>query len=323
MRVIEARLQTVCTLRPATPFHFDGTVHKPSHFPSPDVHHEPGAYWQTLRWGNRLFGIRLTDIGRRGAPAVELAIFSPRRLNPGLCDQLCSEIRWRFDLDADLREFCAQFRRDSALGPALRRWRGMRLGTPYSLYEYLTVAIVLQNATVRRSVQMLRALLERYGAVLRFDGRTLSGFWSPPSLCATSEEELRTLKVGYRATALRRVAQSFVNGDVDPFAIRRMDREAARHALLQLYGIGPASVWYLLFDVFHHYDAFDVISPWEQKIYSRLLFDRELVPARRVLAEVKRRWGRWRMLASHYIFEDLFWRRRTRPIPWLESLIRL
>jgi 3-methyladenine DNA glycosylase/8-oxoguanine DNA glycosylase len=82
-------------------------------------------------------------------------------------------------------------------------------------------------------------------------------------------------------------------------------------------------VWYLLFEVFHHYDAFDVISPWEQKIYSRLLFDRESVPAEKVLAEVKRRWGRWRMLASHYIFEDLFWRRQTEELPWLEALIRL
>jgi hypothetical protein len=29
------------------------------------------------------------------------------------------------------------------------------------------------------------------------------------------------------------------------------------------------------------------------------------------------------MLASHYTFEDLFWQRRTKAIPWLEALIRL
>jgi 3-methyladenine DNA glycosylase/8-oxoguanine DNA glycosylase len=75
-------------------------------------------------------------------------------------------------------------------------------------------------------------------------------------------------------------------------------------------------VWYVLFDVFHAYDAFDVISPWEQKIYSRLLFDRECVPGKQILADVKRRWGPWRMLASHYVFEDLFWRRKTEAIPW-------
>jgi len=321
--VIRAHLTTVRTLRPTVPFHFDGTVHKPSHFPSPDVHHEPGVYRQTLRWGDHLLGIRLTDVGTRTAPEIELAIFSRQRLTRELCDAVAREVRWRFDLDADLAEFHIQFRRDPVLGPAMRRWKGMRLSTPYALYEYLVVTIVLQNATVRRSTQMLRALLERHGTRVRFDGQTLYGFWAPRSLHAATEAELRSLKVGYRAKSLKRVTESLVGGAVDAIAIRSMDRDAARRALLELYGIGPASVWYLLFDVFHHYDAFDVISPWEQKIYSRLLFDCDLVPAERILAEVKRRWGGWRMLASHYVFEDLFWRHRKDGIPWLESLIRL
>lgn len=29
------------------------------------------------------------------------------------------------------------------------------------------------------------------------------------------------------------------------------------------------------------------------------------------------------MLAVHYIWEDLFWQRRSNGIPWLEKLIRL
>jgi 3-methyladenine DNA glycosylase/8-oxoguanine DNA glycosylase len=150
----------------------------------------------------------------------------------------------------------------------------------------------------------------------------LYAFWRPRTLHATTEAELRALKVGYRATSLKRIAESFVRGTIDERAIRSADRETARRELLELYGIGAASVSYLLFEVFHHYDAFDTISPWEQKIYSRLLFGRETVPANRILSEVKRRWGAWRMLASHYVFEDLFWRHRQRPLPWLDGLIR-
>lgn len=321
--MIEARRTAIVTLRPSAPFHFDATVHKPSHFPSPDVDHAPGLYWQTLRVGERLLGIRLTDVGSRRDPAIEVAMFAGERLSDALCDEGIREVRWRFDLDANLRPFCARFRNDRVLGPALRRWRGMRVSSAYSLYEYLVIAIVLQNAVVRRSTQMLRALFERYGTPVRFDGKVLYGFWTPHALHAATEEELRALKVGYRAKTLKRISEAFVRGEVVAAAIRGMDRETARRELLKLYGIGPASVWYVLFDVFHHYDAFDVISPWEQKIYSHLLFDRENVRAEKILSEVKRRWGPWRMLASHYIFEDLFWRRRHKPIPWLESLIRL
>jgi hypothetical protein len=38
--------------------------------------------------------------------------------------------------------------------------------------------------------------------------------------------------------------------------------------------------------------------------------------------EVERRWGRWKMLAANYLFEDLFWRNQREPVPWLEELIR-
>jgi len=29
------------------------------------------------------------------------------------------------------------------------------------------------------------------------------------------------------------------------------------------------------------------------------------------------------MLAVHYFRQDLYWRRKTEPVPWLEKLIRL
>jgi len=47
---------------------------------------------------------------------------------------------------------------------------------PGSLYDYLIIAIVLQNAVIRRSVQMLQFLFEAYGASLAFDDRELSCF---------------------------------------------------------------------------------------------------------------------------------------------------
>ena len=49
-------------------------------------------------------------------------------------------------------------------------------------YQYLIIGIVLQNATVRRSVQMLQVLLENYGAMLDFDGKRLGCFWNEGGL---------------------------------------------------------------------------------------------------------------------------------------------
>jgi DNA-3-methyladenine glycosylase II len=180
--------------------------------------------------------------------------------------------------------------------------RPMHLG---SLYEYLVIAIVLQNATVRRSVQMLQALFERYGTLLRFDRRELYAFWDAATLAGTTEWELRALKVGYRAKSLLRISESIAAGQVDNAALRAATVDEHREALLSLYGVGAASVGYILIDVFHAFDELAHISPFEQRIYSRLLLggsvdDPAPVP---VLLERTARWSPWRTLALHYLWK--------------------
>ena len=193
------------------------------------------------------------------------------------------------------------------------------------MYEYLIIGIVLQNATVRRSIQMFRSLLEKYGNLLEFDGRSLWCFWQPGRLANVSEQELRDLKVGYRAKSIKKIDDSFSNGTIDEIVLRKKDRETQMKELLKLYGVGPATVWYLLFDVFHHWDFFNHISPWEQKIYSKVFFDREPedpVPVEKLLKHFEK-YGQYKQLAVHYIWEDLWWKRKNENIPWLEKLIRV
>ncbi len=309
-------------LYPTAPFHFNGTVQKPSHFPSGDQAYGPGKFWQTLRWEDRVFGVRLEDQGTVDAPCVNLRLYADRGLSAELQQQIVAELAYRLDFYADLSDFYGNLGGDPLLGPVLERWRGMRVMVSESLYEYLVIATVLQNTTGRRSAQMLEVLFQRYGARLNFDGQELHAYWAPGALAAVEEAELRALKVGYRARTFKRQAELFASGALDEQGLRALSSAELKKALLDVYGVGPASVWYLMFEVFKRYDAFDHISPWEQKIYSRLLFNVELVEAQKILDEVESRWGRWKMLAAHYLFEDLFWRRRHQPVPWLEALLR-
>jgi len=258
----------------------------------------------------------------RSRPLIRLRVFGRAPLDDELLSALTDEMCWRFDLRADLRPFYSEFKDDPQLGPAIRRQRGMRVSCSASLYEFLVIAIVLQNCTVRRSVSMMQSLLERYGTLVAFGDVTLHSFWEPHRVARASEEELRELKVGYRATALKRTAELFSGRAMDERQLRGLPKDELSRRLLSIYGVGPASLSYLLFEVFHHYDAFDVLSPWEQRIYSRLMYGQECVSARRILADAQRRWGRWRMLAAHYLFEDLFARHAQRPIEWLAREIR-
>jgi len=56
---------------------------------------------------------------------------------------------------------------------------------------------------------------------------------------------------------------------------------------------------------------------------SRLIFNKKLVPAKKILDFFQKRYKRYEKLAFHYIWEDLFWQRKHKHIEWLEKEIRL
>lgn len=313
-------------LFPKAPFNFDATMHKPDHYPSGDNEWEPGVRWQTMLWQKVPLGLKFENQGTIDQPEVVLSIWSEDKLGHDFVDGLTDEVNYRYGLQLDLTEFNERFRGDALLGPVISKWRGMRPLNCSSLYEYLMIAIVLQNATVRRSANMMRALLENYGSLLSYEGRELYCFWEPEVIDKAAEEGLRGLKIGYRAKSIKAVTSAFVRKEIDEYELRSKCREEQREALLALYGIGPASVGYILFDVFHHLEGMEYISPWEQKIYFKLFFNQETdgpISVQKLLELFHRRFGKYEMLAVHYVWEDLFWRRKESEIEWLEKLIRL
>ena len=322
---VKLKLQKTLKIEPTKPFAFDSTFHKPDHFTSGDNYWEPGIRWQTWNWKGKCLGIKFSNKGATANPIVEIRIYAKERLSANFVDALIEEIKYLYNFNLDLADFYQAFSKDKTLAPIFKKWRGMRPGHPSSLYEYLIIGIVLQNASVRRSVQMFKALLENYGALLEFNDKKLWCFWSPGKLQNVSVDDLRALKVGYRAKSIRKIDDSFSQGLIDEYELRKKDRDTQMTELLKLYGVGPATVWYLLFDVFHHWDFFNHISPWEQKIYSKLFFDRDPenpIPVKKLL-EYFEKYGKYKQLAVHYIWEDLWWKRKNEHIPWLEKEIRL
>lgn len=259
-------------------------------------------------------------------PRLTVSIWSKEELTQNFLNSLTTEINYRYDLQADLTAFNQRFKDSPLLGPIISKWRGMRPLNYSSLYEYLIIAIVLQNATVRRSVNMMQVLFESYGTLLSYDEKELFCFWKPEVIDKATDQDLRNLKIGYRAKSIKRVTEAFVKKEIDEYELRAITVDEQRQALLRLYGIGPASVGYILFDVFHRWDELAYISPWEQKIYSKLFFEKEPnnpVSMQELLDHFVCHFNGYKMLAVHYIWEDLFWKRKCERIPWLEKLIKL
>jgi hypothetical protein len=152
----------VIELEPTPPFHFDSTLHKPDHFPSADNEWQPGVRWQTMRFDDHALGLKFEDLGSVNAPRIRLSVSSAAELSEASFARLLDEIEYRTNLKLDLTAFYRRFAEDPQLKPIIKRWRGMRPLNHSSLYEYLIIAIVLQNTTVRRTVQMMQALFETH-----------------------------------------------------------------------------------------------------------------------------------------------------------------
>lgn len=323
MKSKELRRQARFSIVPTKPFNFDGTFNKPSHYTSGCSEWQDGRYWQTIRLDSRIFGLFIKNAGTLNRPRLSVSVFYGKPVSSKDMERIKGELLWRFDLEANLDEFNRLVRSDKRFAPVFRKWVGMRKSSGHDLYELMMISIFLQNATIRRTMQMTKVMLENFGTRVRFDGKEIFAMWLPRELGKVSEEELRALKMGYRAKFIKRLSQDFVSGKVDELKLRKMDSQRAKEALMELYGVGPETARILLFEVLHDYGRFDHIAPWQQKIYSRLFYNRALVPTDRISADIKKAYGGYSMLAVHYIMEDIFWRRKTEHIPWLEKEIRL
>lgn len=311
------------TIAPTPPFHFDGTFHKPSHFPNKLDEWISGKYWQTIRLGDDLFGVKVENDGTVNQPQIVVSLYSDRAIATRQSMNIKEELTWRFDLTADLTEFNKLIKKDKRFSPVFKHWIGMRHSSQYNLYELLMIAIVLQNTTARRTVQMLDALLNKLGTKLRFDGKELYAIWLPQAILSVSEQNLKDLRIGYRARLIKKLSQSFIDKCVNEVALRKLDDDLLKKELIKLYGVGPETARILLSEVFHRHAVFDHIAPWQQKIYSRLFYDEPLVPTERICDDIRRQYGEYSALAVHYIWEDIFWKRKNEHIEWLEKEIRL
>jgi len=323
-RILKLAKKVSLVIKPKTPFNFDATVFKPSHYPDPLKIYETGKYWFAMRLDSKIYGIKMESKGIVNKPRVQIAIFSKTKLSKNELKNIIDELNFRFEFQRDISEFFKKFKNNEILSPFLKRWYGMHGSCAQSLYGLLMISIFLQNTVVRRSVQMTKVMLEKYGVKVRFDDKEVYEFWKPEEMAKASGEELKKLKVGYRAKIFIKLSQTFVKEKINENELRCLIAEEARKKLLKLYGVGPETARILLTEALHHYEVFDHVAPWQQKIYSRLLFNKKLVPTDKIIKYVKEKWDKWAYLAVSYIWEDIFWQRKKgKKIPWLEKEIRL
>lgn len=150
-----------------------------------------------------------------------------------------------FRLEEDLDRILATFTKDGVLSRAIQRFYGLRL-IKQDPWECLASFVLATNANIPRIAKMVSAICEKYGRSVEFDGESFALFPEPTALAGATVGDLRKCGLGYRASFLKRVATSVVEGKVDFAQVSALKYEDSRKELLKelfgekvLLGVGP------------------------------------------------------------------------------------
>jgi 3-methyladenine DNA glycosylase/8-oxoguanine DNA glycosylase len=295
---------------PKAPFNFEAT-YKPSHFETPLEKYEDGKYWFTIRFMNKIFGIKMWSEGTIGKSKVKMEIYSRPKISKHIIESLAKEISYRLGFNEDIIEFIGIAEKEPVMREPLKRLKGMRVTALESLYELLMIAVVLQNANVSRTRSMMRNLLERFGKKVRFDGQELFVFFTPKDIVKAKKKDLDACRLGYRDKFIYKISKSFFNKEIDEQKLRTVPRDEAKKELMKLHGIGEYSAGIFLFEALKHYDEL-VLDVWNTPIFAKQLFGKESQDKKKVWNEMEKIFGRWKGLAGLYILENLYWKEKRK-----------
>ena len=190
-------------------------------------------------------GVRVTHDAARGAVVVS---------DPSQAER----VRRMFDVEADVAAIEKRFRRDSLLGPLIRRHRGIRVPGSWDPFEMAVRAIVGQQVSVAGATTIMARIASRHGVRPESLMRARANPGMPEA----------------RWNCIRGLARAVARGEVTFRRGATLDESIA--GLTALPGIGPWTAHYIAMRALREPDAFPHTDLGVRKA-AGMIGDRELL----------------------------------------------
>jgi 3-methyladenine DNA glycosylase/8-oxoguanine DNA glycosylase len=182
-----------------------------------------------------------------------------------------------------------------------RRWQGCG-SCPENLFEIAIISLLLQNATVARTTQMMTNLLDHYGQVAEFDGVQLKAFFTPEEVAGVEEATFRERdRLGYRAKYIGRFAEFFRDHDVADHA----DKAELMAEFQTIKGVGPYTAAIIASHAVRDPAALG-LDVWNRKLLAKRFLGVDDAEPDVVMAEMTRLVPGYEGLAGLYVIEDAY-----------------
>jgi N-glycosylase/DNA lyase len=142
-----------------------------------------------------------------------------------------------FRLDDDIKAIVADISRDALVRRLVKAYPGLRL-MRQEPEQCIFSFVCASNTNIPMIRRMLSAMARRFGTPVKVDGIEFFTFPSARSINRATIDELWACGLGYRAKAVKAVAEGIISGRLDFEALKNATYEEAKKELLQIYGVG-------------------------------------------------------------------------------------
>jgi N-glycosylase/DNA lyase len=145
--------------------------------------------------------------------------------------------RFIFRLDDNIQDIFTNFSDDAILVKLLKKYRGLRL-IRQDPYQCMISFACSSNTNISMIRMMLKKLSMKFGIKKEIDNQIFFTFPTMRNLYKASINELCSCSVGYRAKAIKSIAEKIVTGVLTIDELYRSKYNEARKILTSIYGIG-------------------------------------------------------------------------------------
>ncbi|MGH9343713.1 MAG: DNA-3-methyladenine glycosylase family protein [Terriglobia bacterium] len=225
-------------------------------------------------------------------------------------------VQRQLGMDVDITPFYNLARHDPVLSRLAVHFRGMRIPQVANAYESLVSAILEQQINLSFAHQVKKALIEKYGQRVEFEGRRYNVFPWPQALAETTPANLREIQIsGPKAKYIIAISEAIATGSLDLEALRALLPAIAHEKLLALNGVGDWTAHYVGMRALGHVDCLPAADVGLQKAM-HYFYGLRKQPACARVESLGRKWQGWRSYAAFYLWltywENTQWKENLR-----------
>jgi len=308
LREINGNSFTRLFISPEEPFDFERSASMHGRFRKslPDLY-EDRAYKRVLHVCGRPVLVIVSSNGTIESPRLRVDAHPRLSIQESKC--LRYLLRNMFGGSFDFNRFRRVAKRDRLMNIVSLELEGLRPIAPPTIFEALVIGITEQQISLGAGIAIRSRLIEKYGDLVRFNGRSFYSFPTPSSLAASKPSEMRAVGLSRsKVLYIRELAKEVESGELDLERLRIMDDESVVAELTKIKGVGRWTAEYALIRGMGRVDSLPADDLGIQRAVSQAYFKDRKIGSKEVRRALSK-FAPYSGIAAFYLMYHLFWLR--------------